>query len=165
MSPKLNSIKDIQRDEDRRTINFIAETDISNYLLRKGKTMINCMFNPLRRDGIESLHELCSEAEIELDGRRITRIGMVISNFPEKMIEISGAYNEDENDGKVRVLNKDDVWKELSSLSTKELQQILKVALGLMVLGVDSRNCLKTVKKIAKQITGLETLLTSDRLS
>ena len=36
-------------DEDRRTINFIAETDISNYLLRKGKTMINCMFNPLRK--------------------------------------------------------------------------------------------------------------------
>ena len=55
-----------------------------------------------------------------MNGRRITRIGTVISNFPVKMIEISGAYNEDENDNIMRILNREGILKEFSIITTRE---------------------------------------------
>ena len=83
---------------DAGAIHFIATTDISTYLLRGGKRMINCMFMPLKRGAIDKLYELCLEAEI-------VRIGNVIANFPERMIEIAGCYDENSNDESVRTKN------------------------------------------------------------
>ena len=76
----------------------MATTDISAYLLRGGKKMINCMFTPLKRGGINKLYELCLEAELEQDTNQMVRIGNVIANFPESMIEVAGCYDKNSND-------------------------------------------------------------------
>ena len=63
------------------------------------------MFTPLKRGGIDTLHELCLEAELEQDANQIVRIGKGIANFPESMIEIGGCYDENSfNAGSGKVL-------------------------------------------------------------
>ena len=47
---------------DASAIQFIATTDISAYLLRGGKRMINCMFTPLKRGGKSQFN--CFEIDI-----------------------------------------------------------------------------------------------------
>ena len=90
---------------DAGAIYFIATTDISTYLLRCGKRMINYMLMPLKRGGIDKLYELCLEAELEQDANQIVRIGNVIANFPKKMIEIAGCCDENSNDESVMTKN------------------------------------------------------------
>ena len=59
-------------------MNFIAATKINTYLLRQNKKLIHCIFIPLRNEGIEFLHEICQEEEIERDRTKLKRIRMVI---------------------------------------------------------------------------------------
>ena len=76
-------IENISENEmDMRSINCIARTDISNYLFRKCKRMINCMYTPLKREGVTKLYELCTEAEIEQENNRVIRIGYVFLTPP-----------------------------------------------------------------------------------
>ena len=56
------------------------------------------MFTTLKRGGIDKLYELCLEAELEQDTNQTVRIGYVIANFPESMIEIAGCYDKNSND-------------------------------------------------------------------
>ena len=49
------------------------------------------------------------------------------------MIELAGAYNEDENDntfGLNHVLNSKGIWMEIGNITTKDLQLTLKKALN-----------------------------------
>ena len=43
---------------------------MKKYLLRKEKRMINCTYAPLKRDAVDKLYELCTEAEIEQENKR-----------------------------------------------------------------------------------------------
>ena len=61
----INNIEELSSDVN--AIYYIATTDVRSYLLIKKKVMINCMFTPLRREGVELLHELCMAAETEQD--------------------------------------------------------------------------------------------------
>ena len=40
--------------------------------------MLNCMYTPLKREGIETLNELCTEAEFVQNLHQIVRIGNII---------------------------------------------------------------------------------------
>ena len=128
--------------------NLIASINIRTYLLRQNKILVQCLYTPLRNDGIEKLHELCTEEEIERERERLKRIRMVTVNFPVELIEIAGAYDENVNRdslGLTHILMKDGSWKEIDKITTKELQWILKSALGKIEsqdfcrkLGIDS---------------------------
>jgi hypothetical protein len=39
-------------------VNFIAATKINTYLLRKNRKLVPCVYNPLKNEGIEYLHEM-----------------------------------------------------------------------------------------------------------
>ena len=52
---------------DQRSVQYIATTNVSDYLLRKRKVIINSMFSPLQRKGVDKLYELCLESETEQD--------------------------------------------------------------------------------------------------
>ena len=113
--------------------NLIASTDIKSYLLRENKRLAHCVYNPLRNEGIEWLHELCTEKEIERDREKVKRIKMVIANFPAQMIEIAAAYDPDVNNdslGLTHILMKGETWKEIDKITTRELQTTLKLALN-----------------------------------
>ena len=94
--------------------NLIASINIRTYLLRQNKKLVQCLYTPLRNDGIEKLHELCTEEEIERERERLKRIRMVTVNFPVELIEIAGAYDENVNRdslGLTHILMKDGSWK------------------------------------------------------
>jgi zinc-binding in reverse transcriptase len=125
-----------------------ASTNIRTYLLRQNKKLVQCLYTPLRNEGIEKLHELCTEEEIERDRERLKRIRMVTVNFPVEMIEIAGTYDENVNRdsmGLSHILMRNGNWKEIDKITTKELQWTLKSALGKIEsqdfcrkLGIDS---------------------------
>ena len=59
--------------------------------------LIECVYRPLLREGIETLHELLGEIEIEHDRNRLRRMRMVARAFPAGLIELASSFNEDNN--------------------------------------------------------------------
>ena len=62
---------------DIRAVNFIASTKVDTFLLRENKKLVHCVYIPLRNEGVEMLHELCCEEEVENERARRKRIRMV----------------------------------------------------------------------------------------
>ena len=95
--------------------------------------MLNCMFIPLRREGIDTLNELCTLAEVELESGQIIRIGNVLATFPSEMLEVVAAFDEnihDDTECLTHVFNGHDQWIDLHKITTKELQAVLKQSLN-----------------------------------
>ena len=99
--------------------------------MRNNKLM-ECVYRPLLREGVDMLHELIEEEESERDRNRLKRIRMVILAFPEGLLQLESSYY------RVALMNMRDVnyiiseswnWLELNTVATKELQSLLKVAL------------------------------------
>ena len=91
------------------------------------------MFLPIKREGVDKLHELRSEAEFEQDPNKLIRIRNVIATFPVELIAISGYYDGNSNEGHQglsHTLLRWDEWRDISALTSKELQVILKNALN-----------------------------------
>ena len=84
---------------------------------------------PLRKDGIINLYELCAEDETQMNRNEQIRIANVKLCFSISMIELAGAYNEDENDdsqGLTQYLDQNREWKQLQVVTTREMQLTLK---------------------------------------
>ena len=82
---------------------------------------------------MRKLFELCTEAEIEQEMNELVRIGSVITAFPEHMVEMAGAFDENSNNearASTKIMESWGEWRELGDMTTKELQQLLKRALG-----------------------------------
>ena len=114
----------IEASGDYKSSHFIGTTNISIYLLRNKKRMINCMFGPIKNEGIDTLSELCSLSEFEPDMNQIIRIGNVIATFPQHMIELAGSYDEDLDSHSTvasQFLMDWDSWIDITNISTKLL--------------------------------------------
>ena len=104
------------------------------------------------------------ESEFENDVNEVIRIGNVISNFPEEMVEIASAYDENANDESTdltEVMSTWGVWQDINYLTTRELQSILKLVLSKIErldfnhrLGFDSYNSeqIDTFRRYCKNI-------------
>ena len=55
------------------------------------------MYGPLLPEGIETLHELVVEMEIEQDRNRLRRMRMVAQAFPASLIELAASGEEVNN--------------------------------------------------------------------
>jgi hypothetical protein len=66
--------------------------------VRENKKLVQCVYIPLKNEGVERLHELCCEEETERERGKLKRIRMVIVNFPIEMIEIAASYYENVNE-------------------------------------------------------------------
>ena len=98
--------------------------DIRSYLQMYGQKFVQCVFAPLRNEGIKNLHELVCEEEVERDINYLKRIKMVVVNLPVGLIEYAASYTEDINDDTndlSHLLLSDGRWKELRKVKTKEL--------------------------------------------
>ena len=115
---------------DINAVNYISSTKIDSFLLRENKKLVHCVYIPLRNEGVELLHELCCEEEIERERARLKRIRMVIVNFPSEMMEIAASYDENVNKdslGLTHTLIKGEEWMEIGKVTTKVLQSTLKI--------------------------------------
>ena len=96
-----------------------------------GQKSIQCVFAPLRNGGIEKLHEVVNEEEVERNQNCLKSIRMVVVNLPVGLIEYAASSNEDINNDTNDIshfLFSDGSWRELSKFTTKELQCLLKNA-------------------------------------
>ena len=86
--------------------------------------LIQCVFTPLRNEGIEKLHELVNEEEVERDRNRLKRIRMVVANLLVGLIEYAASYNKyinDDTNDLSHLLLSDGRHKELNNVTTKEM--------------------------------------------
>ena len=155
----LNENIDMYR-EDMTAINYIGSINIELYLKISNNKLIECVYRPLLREGVETLHELVGESEIEHDRNRIRRLRMVTQAFPAGLVELASNFNEDSNvdiNTGYNIMSESGAWLNLNKVSTKELQAILKINLGKVSsqdhktkLGIqefDKENILKFRKK------------------
>jgi hypothetical protein len=116
---------------DVNAVNFIAAIKINTYLLRKNRKLVHCVYIPLRKKGMEFLHEICNEEETERHSAKLKRIRMVIVNIQSEMVKMASTYNENVNNDSVGlkyIKIQGEEWMEINKITTKELQRTLKVA-------------------------------------
>ena len=85
----------INYTENITAINYAGAINIKLFLKISKNKLIECVYNPLLREGIENLHELVGEIEIEHDRNRLRRLRMVSQAFPAGLIELASNFNED----------------------------------------------------------------------
>ena len=129
---ELNENVDIYK-EDVIAVNYAGSIDIKTFLKISNNKLIECVYRPLLREGVETLHELVGELEIEHDRNRLRRLRMVLQAFPAGLIELASNFNDDNNtDTNVgyNITGENNNWLDLNKVTTKELQSILKIRLG-----------------------------------
>ena len=118
--------------EDLLAINYAGSINITTYLKISNNKLIECVYRPLLEEGVETLHELIGDGEIEQDGNWMRRIRMVINTIP-LLLELASSFEEETTVemGEVsNVLDDNGKWIKSDKISTKELQWILKYAMG-----------------------------------
>ena len=89
--------------------------------------LIECVYGPLLREGVETLHELVGEAEIEHDRNRLRRLRMVLKAFPVGLVELASNFNVDNNadiNAGYIIMGELKNWLDLTKITTKDLQSI-----------------------------------------
>jgi len=139
----LNLITDYNReqyekleDEDAETnkhlINEISSINLLEYLKRKKFLLVICLLKPLTINGITTLGELIQNHEFEMDRKIVKAMKIIMSIFPKKVINISKCYIEGINDisENLKVIrNHDNMWKDINSITVKEMQTMMKIIL------------------------------------
>jgi hypothetical protein len=118
---------------DKLAISYAGSINVNTYLKVSKNILIECVYGPLLREGVDTLHELMGEGEIEGERNRGRRIKMVTQAFPVGLRELASSFNEDEDagmTGEKYILGEGGRWLKLNKVTTKELQLILKLALG-----------------------------------
>jgi hypothetical protein len=82
---------------DKLAISYAGSININTYLKVSKNILVECIYRPLLREGVESLHELMGEGEIEGERNRGRRIKMVIQAFPVGLRELASSFNEDDD--------------------------------------------------------------------
>jgi hypothetical protein len=127
--------KNIPQEEyesDKNLINEVSSINLINYLGRKNKVFLLCMVKPLTSVGITTLGELTQSYEFETDEKLNKTMRMVMSAFPQILIDISKNFNEDINSDADKLdymLITPNLRKNVSDITVKELQVTLKTAL------------------------------------
>ena len=119
--------------EDVKAINYAGSIDIKLFLKLSNNKLIECIHGPLLREGIETLHELVGEMEIEHDRNKLNRMRMVAHAFPAGLIELASSFDEYNNvqvNTIYNIIGENNNWLDLYKITAKELQSILKINLG-----------------------------------
>jgi hypothetical protein len=114
-------------------INQIAMTNVENYLKRKGRVFLSCTVKPFVKEGLETYLDFIMEAETEQNDRRSQRLESIISAFPKYYRNAANSFNENCNqklECVTHLLKLDQSWIRIEDVTTRDLQWILKKALG-----------------------------------
>ena len=120
-------------ESSTETVNQIYSINVNDYLKRSNKILLQCVYTPLKREGLTVYGELVRERESEMDKGRIKRLEMVINGFPKYFREIANSFDEDINypsRNLSKILTLDKTWIPITQLKTKEIQVILKKCLN-----------------------------------
>ena len=118
---------------DKIAIGYAGTINVSTYLRMSNNKLIECVYRPLLREGVETLHELVGEGEIEHDRNRLKRLKMVIQAFPIQLSDLASSFDDDtqtDNEDKIFIMGEKGNWLDLQKVTTKEMQELLKVVLN-----------------------------------
>jgi hypothetical protein len=117
---------------DRDIINEVASINLHDYLKRNNKPFHLCMLKAMKEEGIETLGELMRELESESDVNTIKKMRIIKSAFPKNLVELASKYDDSTNfNESLTYLNiNQNVRKEISKITTREFQSMLKDVLG-----------------------------------
>jgi hypothetical protein len=111
-----------------------AAIDIETYLSRKNKVLAKCVYKRLKDEGKATLGDLIRESEYEKNRDRKKRIELVMCNFPRQLKELAMQSTNESNleDYEIKhIINfKTNMLTPITQITTKEIQQALKVCLG-----------------------------------
>ena len=119
---------------DITAIAYAGSMNIKLFLKMSNNKLIECLYKPLLREGVETLHELVGEMEIEHDRNRLRRMRMVSQAFPTVLIQLASTFDEDNNEdinAGYNIMGENNKnWLNINKITTKELQSTLKIILG-----------------------------------
>jgi len=127
------SILEEEYEIDKNLIEEVSSINVKNYLKRKNKMFMLCMSNTLTKNGIITLGELTQAYEYEADIKLSKIMKMIMSTFPESLINISKCFNEEINSNceEMKYMQiAPGIRKDITIITAKELQVLLKNALG-----------------------------------
>jgi hypothetical protein len=129
-----NSIYNISTGimDDGNVTNEVSSINLKEYLKRKNKPFHLCILKSITNAGIDSLGELLRESEMEKDINMQKKMKIIISAFPSNLIAIASNTNENTKfDEGLAFINIDKgTRKEISKITTREFQNLLKIVLG-----------------------------------
>jgi hypothetical protein len=117
----------------RIAINQIAATNIEIYLNRKKEVLLSCIYIKLKEEGIITYLDLVMAAETEMRICKSDIIERIVRVFPGYFRDAANSFDENINtrqDNITHILSAEGAWIDLNDVSTKDLQWLLKHALG-----------------------------------
>jgi hypothetical protein len=128
-----NQLSEDELESDRNLIDEVSNINLKTFLSRKGKVFLVCILVPISKAGITTLGDLIQNYEHEINEKMKKNMKWILQSFPEKLVEIAKCYDEytnsDTENLKYVQLDKDN-RKCRNTISAKELQKKLKIALG-----------------------------------
>jgi hypothetical protein len=119
-------------ESDKNLIDEVSSINLTTFLKRKNKVFMLCVIKPLTQNGITTLGELIQAYEYETDEKLTKTMKIIISTFPETLVNISKCYNEginSDNENMNYMLIAPNTRKNVNCVTVKELQVTLKNAL------------------------------------
>jgi hypothetical protein len=119
-------------NEIGKVVNKIASINMVTYFARKNMMFHLCVIKPLTNMGINTLGELYQEYKHEQNTSINLRMKLILKAFPKNLLDFFDRINQDTDcNESFKVINLNNILsKEVSKITTKDLQKILKVALG-----------------------------------
>ena len=124
---------DENKINSRIAINQIAATNVEVYLNRKKEVFLSCIYNKLKGEGIITYLDLVMAAETEMISSKSDVLERLIKVFPGYFRDAANSFDENINtrqDNITHILSAEGAWIDLNEVTTKELQWLLKHALG-----------------------------------
>ena len=119
-------------ESDRHLIDEVSSINLKTFLERKGRVFLICILKPILNEGITTLGELTLAYEHEHNNKVGKAMKVILNSFPSTLRKIAECYCEDINNTRDRlrhVLVSPSRRVPIESITTKELQSILKIAM------------------------------------
>jgi exonuclease III len=128
-----NEMTEAEYESDRYLIDEVSTINLLEYLKRKGRVFMLCLIKPLISANITTLGELTLAYEYENNNKIVKTMKLILSNFPQRLIEVAKCSIEGINarseEVKYIMMNGNNRTA-IDSITVKEIQITLKAALN-----------------------------------
>jgi len=134
----INQLSDNLKEEVKRSevlgssstivINMMGSIDIQIFLRRRGELLLDCLFQPIKAMGIETLGELLEEIEHTMDVNKLALLRQIEKGFPTEITEAVKYYSNKLNEkvGMSHIYLGNDKFVSLEDIQVSQIQTLLK---------------------------------------
>lgn len=134
----INHLSDNLKEEVKRSevlgslstiiINMMGSIDIQIFLRRRGELLLDCLFQPIKAMGIETLGELLEEIEHTMDVNKLALLRQIEKRFPTEITEAAKNYSSELNEkvGISHIYLGNDKFVSIEDIQVSQIQTLLK---------------------------------------